>query len=150
MDRPLADVERKLDELDARKADPLLVPFGATTIATAQADRYLLPGYPAGAASATESKVHHPRAAQVTGLTAYVGPGGAAAADSTVSLVLRVNGKDTPARLEFVVPKFAEGVVRSRMKNPVNLKRDDLISVVVHKSAALTTAPLVSVYLELE
>jgi hypothetical protein len=149
VDRALGDLSRKFDEFAAGKAPPVLLPFGATDISTSASDRYLEPGYPAGAASVTEAPVHMPREGKITGISVYIASGAAAAADRRVQFVLRVNGKDTALVAETTLPKFT-GVLRPKSSVSVPVKRDDLLSLVVRKDGALTTGTLASAFVEFE
>lgn len=141
-----ADVNAALDELRRdfdrleRARNSMFVGFGATDLATTASDRYLNPLSPGVAISGTELFLPAPRAGTIVGLNLHLASVGTAAADRTVTVVVRRKGVDTPVKVQFTVPKFS-GELSSRAVGAVKVERNDLLSVVVRKSGVLTGAP---------
>lgn len=136
------DLDTKLSRLSG--AVPMI--FGATTVGTSSSDRFMLPFEPGTAISSTEVSMPVYRGGVLQPFVVRIETVGGAAADRRVEIAVRVNGVDTPMRVHFTCPKFT-GILRA--SDRISVKKDDLVSVVVRKDGALTTAPDVSpLYME--
>ena len=135
VDKVVAQVRRAVDvQIDLAKGVQPVV-FGAITVDTAAADRYLLPYTTEVGISALEKFIVVYRAGEMLPFILPVTSVGNAAAPRLIQVVVRKNGIDTTMSAQFTCPQFT-GVLRATDSLPV--AKDDRISVVVRKSGALT------------
>jgi hypothetical protein len=135
VDKVIAQVKRSVSkQIDLAKGVQPVV-FGAITIDTAAADRYLLPYTVEVGISALEKAIIVYRDGELLPFVVPVTSVGNAAAPRLVQIVVRKNGVDTPMAVQFTCPQFT-GILRATVTLPV--LKDDRLSVVVRKSGALT------------
>lgn len=135
VDKVIAQVQRSVSvQIDLAKGVQPVV-FGAITVDTAAADRYLLPYTTEVGISALEKFVTVFRAGELLPFMVSVTSLGNAAAPRLIQIVVRKNGVDTSMSVQFTCPQFT-GILRAADSLPV--AKDDRLSVVVRKSGALT------------
>lgn len=134
VDKALANLREEVGD-KAKRRIPYL--YAANSLATVATDRYLFPGWESAAAGTTEYRLIALHDGVLCNLKARVATGGDTA--GFVTIVVRVNGKDTSLSVRW--EQKASGVFTSRNNQAVPVKENDLISVVVRKTAAPVTAP---------